>query len=265
MLKKLAFYFEVFKVTVKNNVVSEFIYRSNFFALTIADLIWVFVEAGFFEIIYSNITAINGWTRPQTYFFLGIFVSSDTLFTIFFQRSFWQFPELVNHGELDVLLTKPASAIFLACTRYFNFSQFSNLILGFWIIHHFGDQAGFQGGIYWVGVLFWIFVGLIAQLLLRFSFVVWSFWLERGFSVSVLYYQFYSLANKPDGMYPNFFRYLIKTALPFAFIGSVPAQAILGKATAQDYLFLVASLSGYFFICSFLWKRGLRRYQSASS
>lgn len=264
-MNRVRYYSRVFGVTLKNNFVREFIYRSNLFAMAFADLMWVVIEAGFFEIIYSNTTNINGWTRPQTYFFLGIFAAADSLFTTFFQRSFWMFPGLVNQGELDILLTKPINAAFLATTRYVNFSQLANFLLGFWIIQHFGPEAGFQGGLQWLLVFGWILVGLVAQFLIRFSFVVWSFWLERGFAVSMLYYQFFSLANKPDGIYPNAIRMILKTALPFAFIGSVPSQAILGRATSQDYLFLVLSLGSYFFINRFLWRRGLARYQSASS
>ena len=92
---------------MKNNFVREFIYRSNTIAMTFADMIWVAVEYAFFEVIYSNIGSINGWNREQTFFFLGIFISSDSLFTTFFQRSFWNFPNLINQGDLDIILTKP--------------------------------------------------------------------------------------------------------------------------------------------------------------
>lgn len=258
-------YFDAAGTVIKNNFVREFIYRSNTVAMTLADLIWVAVELAFFEVIYANITVINGWTREQTYFFLGIFISSDALFTTFFQRAFWQFPYMINQGDLDVLLTKPASPVFLATFRDINFSQLINLGLGFWIIDHYGTQAGFAGGIQWLGVLFWIFVGLATQYLVRFFFVVWSFWLERGITVSMLYYQFYSLANKPEGLYPKFIRYLLKTALPFAFMGSIPAAALLGKVSAPEYLAVGVVLVLYAGICRYLWGRGLQRYQSASS
>jgi ABC-type uncharacterized transport system permease subunit len=59
-------YFDVFKTIFKNNIVREFIYRSNTIAMTIADMIWVVVELAFFEVIYSNIGDINGWTKEQT-------------------------------------------------------------------------------------------------------------------------------------------------------------------------------------------------------
>lgn len=258
-------YLDIFKTVIRNNLVSEFLYRSNFMALTIADLIYTLTELFFFDVIYSNTTIINGWTRPQTFFFLGVFICADTLFTSFFQRSFWQFPQLINRGDLDILLTKPANTALLTVTRYFNLTQLMNMGIGIWVITRFGPDAGFEGGLQWFTVLAWITIGLVTQVLLRFSFVVWSFWLERGFSVSQLYYQFYSLATKPDALYPNVIRYAIKTVLPFAFIGSVPSQAILGKTEPMDFVFLVGSLVGYSFLCYFLWHRGLRRYQSASS
>jgi ABC-2 type transport system permease protein len=262
---RIHMYFDAWKTILKNNFVREFLYRANTIAMTVADMVWVAVELAFFEVIYSNITVINGWTREQTYFFLGIFISSDALFTTFFQRAFWQFPYMINQGELDVLLTKPANAVFLATFKDINFTQIVNLFLGFWIISHYGPAAGFEGGWHWFGVFFWMIIGLITQYLVRFFFCVWSFWLERGITVSVLYYQFYTLANKPEGLYPMFIRYLIKTALPFAFMGSIPAMALMGRARMVDYALVAVVLALYAGVCITLWKRGLKRYQSASS
>jgi ABC-2 type transport system permease protein len=119
-------YADVLFTVLKNNIVREFIYRANTIALTVADMIWVVVEFAFFDVIYSNIGSVNGWTREQTFFFLGIFISSDALFTTLFQRSFWNFPYLVSTGELDILLTKPVNAAFLATFKEMNFSQLLN-------------------------------------------------------------------------------------------------------------------------------------------
>ncbi len=261
----IAIYWDVFKTIFKNNFVKEFIYRTNAFAMTFADLIWVVVELAFFEVIYSNIANINGWGREQCFFFLGIFVSSDALFTTFFQRSFWEFPMLINRGDLDVLLTKPVSPVFLATMKSINFTQVLNLILGFWIIAHYGPAAGFDGGLAWLAVFFWIIIGLATQYLMRFVSVVWAFWLERGITVSALYYQLYALANKPSGLYPASIRFVIKTALPFAFMGSLPVLSVTGKLPLQDYLLVAVILVVYTFLARTLWKRGLKRYQSASS
>lgn len=258
-------YWDVFLTSLKNNFVREFIYRSNTIALTLADMVWVVVEFAFFEVIYSNTLAINGWTREQVFFFLGLFIASDSLFTTFFQRAFWTFPYMVNHGDFDALLTKPTNAVFLATFRDINFTQILNLFLGLFMVHHYGEAAGFTGGLAWFGVAFWVLIGLLTQYLVRFFFVIWVFWIERGIMVSRLYYAFYALANKPEGLYPQAVRYLIKTALPFAFMGSIPAEVLTGRGSAWNYLLVIGVLSLYGFSLTYLWKRGLRRYQSASS
>jgi ABC-2 type transport system permease protein len=261
----MSVYWDVFKTSLKNNFVREFIYRSNTIALTVADMIWVVVEYAFFEVIYSNTGVINGWSREQVFFFLGLFIASDSLFATFFQRAFWTLPYMINHGDLDILLTKPLNAVFLATFRDINFTQIINLFLGIYIVHHYGEAAGFQGGAAWFGVAFWVFIGLLTQYLVRFFFVIWVFWIERGITVSRLYYQFYALANKPDGLYPQAIRYLIKSALPFAFMGSVPAEVLTGRGSNWNYLLVFGVLGAYGFAVALLWKKGLRRYQSASS
>src|SRR5471030_2282818 len=103
----LSRYAEIYRVQLKNNWVREAVYRTNFLTSVAVDMIWIAVEVSLFSVIYANVPTLAGWTKPQVYFFLGIFFASDALFTTFFQRNFWMFSDLVNKGELDILLTKP--------------------------------------------------------------------------------------------------------------------------------------------------------------
>src|SRR4051794_33944552 len=117
---KIAKHWDIFAVQLKNNFVREAVYRTNFLTMVSVDLIWIAVEFSLFTVLYANVRTLAGWTKPQVFFFLGVFFSSDALFTTFFQRNFWQFSDLVNKGELDILLTKPANPLFLALTRWHN-------------------------------------------------------------------------------------------------------------------------------------------------
>ena len=111
----------------------------------------------------------------------------------------------------------------------------------------------------------WLLIGLTTALLVRFAFSIWIFWTDRSWALSRLYYQFFTFATKPDAMYPKAIRYLMLTALPFAFIGSVPARALLYGLTPREYATIVAVFAAFFAFDAFFWKRGLARYQSASS
>ncbi len=258
-------YIQVYAVQIKNNFVREAVYRTNFLTALTVDIIWIGVEISLFSVLYSNTTTLAGWTQAQAYFFLGIFFASDALFTVFFQRNFWNFSDLVNKGELDILLTKPIHPLFLALTRSINITSVFNIFLGLGITAHFAHDAGFKGGMHWFGVGFWLLIGLLSATLLRFTFSIWVFWTDRSWALSRLYYQFFSFATKPDTLYPKAIRYLILSVLPFAFIGSVPARALLYGLSLNEYFLVFFVLISFFMINSFLWKFGLKKYQSASS
>ena len=152
-------YAEIYRIQIKNNFVREAVYRTNFLTAITVDIIWMSIELSLFSVIYSNVNSLAGWNKEQVYFFLGIFFSSDALFTVLFQRNFWNFSDLVNKGELDILLTKPVHPLFLALSRSINLTAGFNLILGLMIAAKFAGPAGFQGGIHWIEGIFWLFIG----------------------------------------------------------------------------------------------------------
>jgi ABC-2 type transport system permease protein len=256
---------EIFRVQFKNNWVREAVYRTNFLTMVMTDAVWIAIEFSLFSIIYANISSLPGWTKDQVYFFLGMFFSSDALFTIFFQRNFWQFSDLVNKGELDFILTKPVPPLFLILTRWMNLTACFNFVMGILIMTKYAGPAGFEGGWKWLLVGLWLVVGVLTSVLIRFLFSVWVFWTERSWAINRLYFQFFSFATKPDGIYPKMIRYLILTALPFAFIGSVPARALLHGLTGLEYLGIAVVLNTFMVVNVTLWNIGLKRYQSASS
>lgn len=265
MNRALTKYTRVFLTQLKNNFVREAVYRSNLFTMLFVDIIWIAVEFSLFGVIYANTPTLAGWSQPQVYFFLGIFFASDALFTTFFQRNFWNFSDLVNKGELDILLTKPIHPLFLALTRWMNITAIFNLFFGIAIAIRYAEPAGFSGGMRWALLPGWLAVGVLTALVVRFAFSIWIFWTERSFALSRMYYQFFALATKPDALYPGWVRYVILTFLPFAFIGSVPARALIHGLELREFLTIILVLSGFFVFDWVFWKKGLKRYQSASS
>jgi ABC-2 type transport system permease protein len=153
----------------------------------------------------------------------------------------------------------------LSLSRWIAITACFNFFLGLGITITYANAAGFAGGWHWLAFAFWLLVGLVTALLLRFAFSVWIFWTERSWALSRLYYQFFAFATKPDALYPQVIRYLILTALPFAFIGSVPARALLKGLEPKEYALIVGVLALFYCFDVYFWRKGLKRYQSASS
>jgi ABC-2 type transport system permease protein len=256
----------IFWVNLKSNYIREVVYRSNFIATLFSDFVWICVEASLFKVIYGHVESLGGWTLPQVYFFLGTFFASDALFGIFFAVNFWRFSAMVERGELDVVLTKPAPTVFLALTRAISLTTVFNFIFGIGIMAYFGREAGFAGG--WSGWMLaglWLLLGVLTQGLIRFAFSMAVFWTERGWAFTRLYFQFFSIATKPHTIYPQIVRYSVLTVLPFAFIGSIPAQALTRGIGGYEWVWIISALGGFALFDAWLWRAGLRRYQSASS
>lgn len=252
-------------IQLRNNWVREVIYRPNFLTAGIVDFVWFITEISLFTVIYAHTSSLAGWTQMQVYFFLGVFFVSDAFFTVFMSRNFWMFSDLVSKGELDTFLLKPAPALLLILTRSMNLTAVFNILLGVAVMIRFAKPAGFAGGWLWLDAFFWVLIGFFSQTVLRFLFSVWVFWTDRGFTLSALYYNLFTLATKPDRMYPQILRYIIMTALPFALIASIPARALLEGLSQETKLAVGGSLLGLTLLSGLLWKRGLLRYQSASS
>ena len=185
--------------------------------MVMTDAVWIAIEFSLFTVIYANISSLPGWTKDQVYFFLGMFFSSDALFTIFFQRNFWQFSDLVNKGELDILLTKPIPPLFLILTRWMNLTACFNFVMGILIMVKYAGPAGFEGGWKWMLVGLWLFVGVLTSVLDSFSFLGLGFLDRKKLGSESPLFSVFSFATKPDGIYPKMIRYMILTALPFAF------------------------------------------------
>lgn len=258
-------YLSLYRIQIKNNYIREAVYRTNFITAVLVDLIWIFVELLLFSVIYANTPTLAGWTQDQTFFFLGVFFTSDAIFSTFFQRNFWLFSDLVNKGELDILLTKPINPLFMALTRYINLTSLFNVFLGLIILIRYADGAGFSGGLNWLWLPFWVLFGVLIQILLRFTFSVCVFWTDRSWAVARLYYQFFQMATKPDALYPIMLRYTLLTILPFALIAALPTRALLFGLTLHEVLICIGVVIFFYLLNAMLWKRGLKRYQSASS
>ncbi len=262
---RIALYWNVFKVNVKNNFVREAVYRTNFITTVIVDLVWIAVQFSLFTVIYANVESLGGWTKHQVFFFLGFFFASDALFSTFFARNFWQFSDLVNKGELDILLTKPVHPLFLSLTRFISMTAWFNVLLGIGVMIRYAEPAGFEGGWRWLTLIPWLAFGTLAALMLRFAFSVWIFWTDRSFAIARLYFAFFTLADKPDPIFPIVVRAFLMTALPFAFIGSVPARALLQGLELREYALITGVMVFFFFFNRHFWRKGMARYQSASS
>lgn len=258
-------YIDIYKTQIRNNIIRETLFRSNLIASIMIDFIWLSIEFILFEVIYGHVTHLGSWTKYEAFFLLGFFFCADSIYVMLFQYNFWRFGTLVTKGELDTVLTKPVNPLFLILSRWIHIPALLNITFGLCIMAYYSQHVGFN----WVErgpvLVFWMVISVVIQILMRFLFSVSVFWTDSNGSIARLYYTFYAFSTKPHQILQKYLQKILLTVLPFALIASVPTSHLLKVHDTFKLYYLFYIFGFYFVLNRFLWKAGLRRYQSASS
>lgn len=218
-----------------------------------------------FFLIYREVNVVNGWTWEQMLLVTAIYFFVDRLFDSFFEENFFHFVYLINHGELDFILTKPLPHQFTVSLRRFGFNTFFSQVANFGLIvylvwRNFWPVSLMQI----VSFLVLIVVAVLVTYALWFMTLLPVFWFGRADNIHHLFRPLHQLTRIPIDATGKF-RPFLTFVLPLAFIATVPAQSLIGNL---NYWFV-----GYgVFISLFLlwlshrlWLYSLKHYTSASS
>ena len=125
-----------------------------------------------------------------------------------------------------------------------------------------GNAVSWRGLLAFIGVLL---IGLVSVYCFWLMLASASFWLVRMNEVQELFDGIYRAGQYPVGIYPGWLKYGLTFLVPLAFAITVPSEAVTGRLTWQAVAVAAASAVALVATSRWFWKRGLRRYGSASS
>jgi ABC-2 type transport system permease protein len=242
------------------------VFRAAFFARFFMDIGFYIFDILFFLVVFSNTSALGGWTKEQVFVFLGCFLVVDAIQMTFSSSNLWAFSELVNKGDLDYYLTRPVSTLFCVSLREFSLSSFCNLCVAIgmlvWFVGQLPDSPSAMqlvvGGLLLVN-------GAVLYHLIRLVLLMPVFWIHSGRGLDNLFFTTIQLCERPDRIYGPLLRTLVITVLPFALMASYPARVILEPFDLSTVLYTLSVTAIFFGVALVLWRQALRAYSSASS
>ena len=100
-----------------------------------------------------------------------------------------------------------------------------------------------------------------------FEFIIASlvFWFRNFSYAGWLAGELIKYSRRPDSIYKEWFRKTLFSIFPMAMINSVPTRFLIFGLDAKLFLLQVIVTSFFLWITTVIWKRGLLRYESASS
>lgn len=256
----------IVKILMKLNLKKSMMYRKSFFFTLFSSIIWLGVPLLMFKIIYLNVDTIAGWTWGEMIFLLGCFQIVDAIVMMLMITNMGTLEHDIRHGLLDKCLVKPIDAQLYYLVESFNFIQFTNIIFGLLLLIYSFNSLNIENSILLNSILLFIglLFGIVIYVCLWFLVVISAFWFPANFSRSELVLSMNASSKYPRIIFEGLYKTIFSTILPLLLIVSPAVEVFLGKTDITILLYQGLVSFIFIFICRFVWKRGLMKYDSSN-
>ena len=209
---------------------------------------------------------LGGWSWEAALVVQGIYTFLDGVSSTWLRPNLGAIVTHVREGTLDFVLLKPIDSQFWVSLRIMAPAGLPEMGLGLVLIVWAASRAGasFSLGTVLVAVLM-LCVGGVILYALWFVIAATSIWFVKTWNATEVLRAVLASGRFPVSAYPPTLRLVFTLVLPVAFLTTVPAEVILGRA-AMQMLALGMFLAVIFFVGSrAFWLFALRYYTSASS
>lgn len=259
-------YARLFAYFVAFSFSRSFEFRFDFYMRIIMDVFYYTVAIAFFRIILLHTPELGGWNEPQMMIFVAGYCMVDALNMTLFSNNMWQFPLLVNRGDLDYYLIRPVSSLFFISLRDFAANSFVNLLITLgmfvWALGRYpGPIPAWKIPLFLLlmlnGTLIFYCLNIMANMMVFFTHSA------EGFGHMV--WTMMKFGERPDRIYVGLLRRFVTFVLPFALIASFPTRLLIEEFSWEILLHIFGVTACLFAFTLWVWSRALRAYSSASS
>jgi len=272
-------YLRILLTFARNSLVRDMTFRANFLIDIVSSMSWVFMNIGFYTIVFQFTPAIGvntGWEKYPFFLFLATGLLINSLVQAFFMTNADEFSEMVRTGSLDFALLKPADTQFLVSFTRVDWSALGNFAVGLGLIVYALVKLHYMpGATEWLLYPIYLLCGVAVYYSLMIALAATSVWLGRNQNLFDFWFYITNFSRYPmeifHGPWGTPLRRLFTFCIPVLVAVNVPARVFvrpLIPESADDWflpgftiLATLASLAG----SRWVFQRALWSYRSASS
>lgn len=224
-------------------------------AMFVNDIAWVMFWVLFFE----EVGEVRGWAAADALMLLAV-ITTAAGFVLGVTGNVRRIASVISDGELDAALALPTPTLIHLLSRRIEPTNVGDLIFGCWLFALAGDPTPTRAAVFVFGVITAVFV--YAGFLLALGSL--AFRTGRGEAGELGFHAVTMLASYPVDIFTGPTKFFLYTAVPAAFVSSVPVRLLESfdpkwAALAAGAALVSASIG----VLSF--QAGLRRYTSGSA
>ncbi len=262
-VRALSIYFRLFNQQLK--AILE--YQTDFIIAIAAAMLTQTLGFIFLWVVYQRIPDIRGWSFWEVAFIYAMIFFTEGFASLFFE-GIWRISGIVNRGELDRLLVRPISPILQILASAVGINGVGNILIGGVIIYQSLHHVQIEWTLSKIGFgLLLLLSGIVIRASIYFSACCQVFWTgSPNNAFGNMVHTLSDFAKFPITIYNLGVQAIITVLVPYAFISFFPAAYLFNKGNWALYGFLSPLVACYaVFVALSIFKKGLRRYESAGN
>jgi ABC-2 type transport system permease protein len=267
ILKTIKRYIQIYLILSKNSIIAQMEYRANFVTALLVECAFLLAKSLYAIVVYNANITINGLTPDDILLFIGNYTILTGIMCGIFYMNFTNISNFVREGTLDILITKPVSLQFLIAFKTVNIGlAIPNIIGGTLMviiaINRIGMDITFT-------LMFWYIVLMIVSIVITYGILLipslLSFWIVKNQAINDMTYALWDFNNMPMGIYSKWLQRFGVFVVPIFIISNFPSLLLIGKISTMFIIWSVIVSILLIVLSSYIWKRALNGYSSASS
>lgn len=252
---------------LKLSLITQMEYRWNFSIGFIVESGFIFTKIMYLIVIYNLDITINGYSPDEILLYVGTFSIITAFYTGFIMINFYEIPNNIKKGDLDLLIIKPVSLQFMLTLRKIDFSMILSNFLGgtamvIMAILKLNIDLTFS---YFLGYILLIFLGVIVAYTLFLIPQLLSFWIIETKAIFNISDKAWDFNTMPMVIYTKIIQRIGIFLIPIFTISNFPSMFLVGKIsnTLLIWAYIVPII--LFVLVRIFWNYAIKNYSSASS
>ena len=257
---------KIYLKTVLINIKSGLEYRKAFIISTLGSFLVTFFLTIAVYFLFMEFNQIGDWNFYQVAFLFGMVFFNFSLAEMFL-RGLDHFEDTIRKGEFDRLLTRPQNLLMQATSMEFDLSKLGRMFQSALVVIIALINTEIDWNFYKIIIFLLINIGcfiiFFGTFILKASF---CFWTVDGLEfMNILAEGGKKVAQYPINIYEKWFRLIFTYIIPFGLVNYFPVLYLFGKANKWYYGITPVGTILYLLVCIYIWKLGVKHYESTGS
>ena len=259
-------YARLWLASMRYSVVRAMMFRGDFIMWFLVELFWMAVSIASIAVIYQHTDAIAGWTQYEMLLLIGTSMLIQRLLMGLFWSNLFELGRNIRTGNFDFFLAQPGNPLFMVSTRKIDLDSLLNVAIALAVVLFSTRQLNLTpSALDYLTYAVFVACGVAISYAILLLVTSISFWTIGSQGMESGYFTLAEFSRLPREAFSGAANVIFVWILPTVVVTNAPARTFISGLEIGYTVWLFAATAAWLGLSMWVFRRGLRRYASASS